>query len=69
MKEFGVPPEVDVPVHTGIVMKAEATIENGDPVVVCPHCGHKNCFPGWGEIDVFICEGCGEPVEVANTLQ
>jgi uncharacterized protein (DUF983 family) len=32
--------------------------------VKCPHCGTLNEFPGFNQVDVFICSRCGEPVEV-----
>jgi len=37
--------------------------------VTCPRCQHVNEFPGWSSIDIFICDGCGEPVEVKEPIQ
>jgi hypothetical protein len=33
------------------------------------HCQEKNEFPEWSKIDVFICEFCGEPVEVEDWVR
>ena len=35
----------------------------------CPHCGEVNSFPGWSEMMAFVCDLCGEPVEVDATVQ
>jgi len=37
--------------------------------VTCPRCQFVNEFLGWSSIDIFICDGCGEPVEVKEPIQ
>jgi hypothetical protein len=43
--------------------KARAYFESGEITFVCPHCLAKSAFPGGG-IYSFICDECGELVEV-----
>jgi uncharacterized protein (DUF983 family) len=50
-------------------MKAPADRSTGILTVTCPHCQKKNEFPEWGKVDVFICEFCGEPVEVEDSMR
>jgi hypothetical protein len=44
--------------------KAKAHFEGGEITVVCPHCLAKSTFPDWGGMYSFICDECGELVEV-----
>jgi len=30
---------------------------------MCPHCGNVNIFPGFSEINAYICQECGRAVE------
>jgi hypothetical protein len=50
------------------LMKAPADRSTGILTVDCPHCQEKNEFPEWSNVDVFICEFCGEPVEVEDSF-
>jgi hypothetical protein len=47
--------------------KAKATFERGELTVICPHCLFKSTFPSWSEMYTFICDECGEQVEVEKT--
>jgi uncharacterized protein (DUF983 family) len=33
----------------------------------CPHCGKVNIFPGFSEINAYICENCGRAVETGES--
>ena len=35
----------------------------------CPHCGTLNTFPGFSAIEAFICQECGEGVNVERRVQ
>jgi hypothetical protein len=35
----------------------------------CPHCGSLNSFPGFSAIEAFICQECGEGVNVERPVQ
>ena len=35
----------------------------------CPHCGALNMFPGFRVIDAFICQECGEGVDIERRVQ
>jgi hypothetical protein len=35
----------------------------------CPHCGALNTFPGFRVIDAFICQECGEGVDIERRVQ
>jgi hypothetical protein len=35
----------------------------------CPHCGSLNTFPGYSAIEAFICQECGEGVNVERPVQ
>jgi ribosomal protein S27E len=48
-----------------MAQKAAANRTSGILTVTCPSCKHENEFPDWSEMYIFICEHCGEPVEVA----
>jgi hypothetical protein len=37
--------------------------------VTCPHCQAVSQFPDWSDVDIFICEDCGEPVAVEEPVQ
>jgi DNA-directed RNA polymerase subunit RPC12/RpoP len=50
-------------------MKALVTRKSGVPEVVCPGCGHINRFADFDTVIVFICAGCGEPIEVIEPVQ
>jgi hypothetical protein len=50
-------------------MKALVTRKSGVPDVVCPGCGHINRFADFDTVIVFICAGCGEPIEVIEPVQ
>jgi len=45
-------------------VKGIADRSSGILKVKCPPCGDVNSFPDWDEMFIFICEHCGEPVEV-----
>jgi transcription initiation factor IIE alpha subunit len=47
--------------------KATPYFQSGQLTVLCPNCLFKSSFPGQEKIDVFVCEICGEPVEVEKT--
>jgi hypothetical protein len=34
---------------------------------LCPHCGKVNIFPGFSEIDAYICQECGRAVETGES--
>ena len=36
---------------------------------LCPHCGATNVFRGFTVIEAFICQECGEGVNVEPTVQ
>jgi len=54
----------DMAARTAIADRSSGTL-----VVVCPHCAERTEFPDWSEMYIFICEKCGEPVEVIEPLQ
>ena len=35
----------------------------------CPHCGALNTFPGFSVIEAFVCQECGEGVNVERRVQ
>ena len=46
-------------------MPAKPYYVDGLLTVDCLHCGFANTFDDdWSEMFIFICESCGEPVEV-----
>jgi uncharacterized protein (DUF983 family) len=49
--------------------KAVADRSSGILTVRCPHCGEVNEFPDWSSMEMFICDFCGEPVEVEEPIQ
>jgi hypothetical protein len=34
----------------------------------CPHCGSLNSFPGFNAIEAFVCQECGEGVNVERPV-
>ena len=48
---------------------ALADRSSGILTVTCPHCEFRNEFPGWDEMDIFICDQCGDPVQVEEPTQ
>lgn len=34
----------------------------------CPFCGYHNLFRGFVSMDVYVCEGCGKPVEIEGSV-
>jgi hypothetical protein len=44
--------------------KANAYFEGEELAVLYPHCLAKSTFPDCGGIYTYICDECGEPVEV-----
>lgn len=49
--------------------KANADRPSGILRVTSPHCQFVNWVPEFAEIDVFICDECGEPVDVEEPVQ
>jgi len=47
-----------------MTVKAPANQSCGPLRVICPHCRQVNVFEDWSEMYIFVCEHCGEPVEV-----
>jgi hypothetical protein len=35
----------------------------------CPHCGDLNIFPGFDQILAYVCQDCGEGVDVTLPVQ
>jgi hypothetical protein len=35
----------------------------------CPHCGALNTFPGFSVIEAFVCQECGEGLNVERPVQ
>ena len=33
----------------------------------CPHCGKENTFPGFSEVETYVCHECGKAVEPNRT--
>ncbi len=56
------PPDVNV-------APAAPDRSSGVLTVTCPRCGTRNQFPEFDAIDIFVCEGCQEPVQVIEQLQ
>ena len=52
---------------TSMAAKAKAYFKGGEITVVCPHCLAKSTFPDWGGMYTYICDKCGEAVEVEKT--
>jgi hypothetical protein len=50
-----------------MVAKAKAYFEGEELAVICPHCLAKSTFPDWGGMYTYICDKCGEAVEVEKT--
>jgi phage FluMu protein Com len=50
-------------------LKAPARRSSDVLQVKCPHCHEVNSFPDWDSMDIFICDSCGEPVEVEEPVQ
>jgi DNA-directed RNA polymerase subunit RPC12/RpoP len=53
-----------VPALDGVANRSSGMLK-----VRCPHCGHVNEFPGWSEMFVFVCDQCGDPVNVVEPVQ
>jgi len=49
-----------------VMAKATADRSSDILMVVCPHCNHKHEFPDGSSMDIFICEGCEELIEVVE---
>jgi hypothetical protein len=48
---------------------ATADRTSGVLQVTCPVCEHVHDFSDWSEMFIFICDGCGTPVEVKEPNQ
>jgi uncharacterized protein (DUF983 family) len=35
----------------------------------CPHCGHHNIFLGWTQMLAYVCENCGNGVDIRPVEQ
>jgi hypothetical protein len=42
---------------------------SGVLTVTCPHCGARNTFSEFDEVDIFVWDECQEPVRVIGRLQ
>ena len=49
--------------------KVTADRTSGIVCVKFPHCRFDNQFPEFDDVDVFICDECGEPVVVEEPVQ
>ena len=49
--------------------KATPDRSSGTLTVKCPQCDRINSFCGFDSVDIFICAGCGDPVEVEEVTQ
>jgi uncharacterized protein (DUF983 family) len=47
-----------------VLNEMEASLEVANEK--CPHCGNLNLFPGFSQMDVYTCRGCGTLVRLAD---
>jgi hypothetical protein len=50
------------------IPKAKPDRSGAVPRVQCPHCTEWNRFPEFEGVKIFICDYCGEPVAVDETV-
>jgi uncharacterized protein (DUF983 family) len=49
-----------------MLLQAVSDRSSGVLTVTCPNCEHKNEFPELLTVAIFVCTGCGEPIEVVE---
>ena len=55
--------------HAGTRLMELASVEMEISSARCPHCGTLNTFPGFRVIEAFICQECGEGVDIERRVQ